>query len=247
MPSDHNIRLQKLIADAGICSRRAAEELIRNGEVTVNGEIAEIGRKADPRKDRILVSGKPLRPPAVKRLTLAMNKPRGYLCSNRDPHHSKTVFDLLPPELAGIRLFCAGRLDKESEGLLILTTDGDLAHRLLHPSKRVTKRYRVLLQTPFPRRDLRLLSEGVRHEGDLLQADKAFLLGREKNPESSDHLEVHLHQGRKREIRRLFEGLGFRVKRLRRFRIGAYAMKNLPPGKARVLGDAEIRALLADE
>ncbi len=244
--SSRPLRLQKVIADAGVCSRRAADELIAAGKVTVNGEIAEPGRKVDPRRDRVLVSGKPLPPPPERPVTLAMNKPRGYLSSNRDPHHQKTVFQLLPPEFARVRLFCAGRLDKESEGLLILTTDGDLAHRLLHPSQAVTKRYRVRLQRPFLRKDLPRLTRGVTQEGELLRADKAYLLGPEKLPESSDRLEVHLHQGRKREIRRLFEGLGYRVKRLKRVQIGSFVLKGLAPGEARVLGPAEIRALLGN-
>lgn len=244
MPHDTTVRLQKLIADAGYCSRRAAEELIRSGEVTVNGEVAEIGRKADPDRDRILVSGRPLRARREASLTLAMHKPRGYLCSNHDPHHEKTVFDLLPAELSRVRLFCAGRLDKNSEGLLILTSDGDLAHRILHPSRKITKRYRVQLNRPFPRDTLPRLLKGVRHEGELLRPDKVILLGREKNPSASDHLEVHLHQGRKREVRRLFEAVGFHVKRLKRVQIGAYVLKGLGPGSSRVLGPDDIKALL---
>ncbi len=240
------VRLQKLIADAGICSRRAAEALVAEGAVKVNGKTAEIGQKADPGKDRVLVSGKPLPPPPARSLTLAMNKPRGYLCSNSDPHHHKTVFQLLPPEFDKIRLFCAGRLDKESEGLLILTTDGDLTHRLLHPSRQISKRYRVRLQHPFLRKDLPRLLKGVRDEGELLRADKVYLLGPEKTPETSDQLEVHLHHGRKREIRRLFECVGCRVRRLKRIQIGGYVLKGLAPGKARVLGPADVKALLED-
>ena len=245
MPPDTTVRLQKLIADAGYCSRRAAEELIRKGEVTVNGDVAEIGQKADPNRDRILVSGRPLRARREAPLTLAMNKPRGYLCSNSDPHHEKTVFDLLPAELSRVRLFCAGRLDKNSEGLLILTSDGDLAHRILHPSRKITKRYRVQLNRPFPRDTLPRLLQGVRHEGELLRPDKVVLLGRDKSPASSDHLEVHLHQGRKREVRRLFEAVGFHVKRLKRVQIGAYLLKGLGPGSSRVLGPDDIKALLS--
>ncbi len=240
-------RIQKLIADAGYCSRRAAEALIADGKVTVNGRLAELGQKAVSGRDRILISGKPLSAPPSRKLTLAMNKPRGYLCTNSDPHDDRTVFRLLPPEFAGFRLYCAGRLDKDSEGLLILTTDGDLTHRLLHPSQQITKRYRVRLRDPFPRKDLPRLLKGVRVEGDLLRAEKAFLLGPGNAPESSDQLEVHLHHGRKREIRRLFEGLRHRVKRLKRIQIGNFALKGIGPGQIRVLGRADIRALLEEE
>ncbi len=244
MSAENTVRLQKLIADAGYCSRRAAEELIRHGEVTVNGETAEIGSKADPDRDRILIAGRPLRARRQPQVTLAMNKPRGYLCSNSDPHHEKTVFDLLPAEMGRLRLFCAGRLDKNSEGLLILTSDGDLAHRILHPSRKITKRYRVQLNRPFPRETLARVLQGVRHEGELLRPDKVILLGRDQSPAASDQLEVHLHQGRKREVRRIFEAVGFHVKRLKRVQIGAYVLKGLGPGSSRVLGPEDIKALL---
>ncbi|HKB89476.1 MAG TPA: S4 domain-containing protein, partial [Opitutaceae bacterium] len=121
------IRLQKYLADAGICSRRAAEALIVAGEVWVNSKKAELGQKIIPGEDKVTVSGKSVKNIAQPKLTLAVHKPRGLVCSNDDPHNDATIFDLLPREVAKFRFFCAGRLDKESEGLVIITTDGDLA------------------------------------------------------------------------------------------------------------------------
>ncbi len=142
------VRLQKYIADAGVCSRRAAEALIEAGDVHVNGKIATIGQKVTPGEDNVSVDGQRIRLPRGEAMTLAVNKPRGLVCSNDDPHNPGTVFDLLPPQLAQRRFFCAGRLDKDSEGLVILTTDGDLANRLMHPRNVVVKRYHVKLDIP---------------------------------------------------------------------------------------------------
>src|SRR5258708_616253 len=144
------LRIQKFIADAGICSRRAAEALIAAGEVYVNGQKATVGQKIEPGTDKVSVRGKAIRPLAQPKMTFVMHKPRGVICSNSDPHEDKTIFDLLPREWAKLRLFCAGRLDKDSEGLVILTSDGDLAHKLMHPSNLVVKRYYVSLEEPFP-------------------------------------------------------------------------------------------------
>src|SRR5436190_4609963 len=151
MPSAEPIRLQKYLADAGVCSRRAAEALIAQGEVWINGTAATLGQKITPGVDKVTVSGKSIRPTAQPLITVAVHKPRGLVCSNDDPHHAATVFELLPREFSKFRFFCAGRLDLDSEGLVILTTDGDLANRLMHPSNVVVKRYHVTLaKRPFP-------------------------------------------------------------------------------------------------
>jgi 23S rRNA pseudouridine2605 synthase len=125
-------RIQKLIAHAGICSRREAERIIEDGNVRVNGKIAQLGDKATL-EDAIFVNNKPILRKEERSITLILNKPKNVLCTNSDPHADRTVFDLLPPDLQRQRLFCAGRLDKDSEGLLVITNDGDLAHRLTHP------------------------------------------------------------------------------------------------------------------
>jgi len=238
------VRIQKFIADSGLCSRRAAETLIASGEVYVNGQKAELGQKIDPASDKVSVQGKAVRAQAQPKLALVMHKPRGLVCSNSDPHADRTIFDLLPREWARLRLFCAGRLDKDSEGLVILTSDGDLAHKLMHPSNLVVKRYYVSLEEPFPQSRLRQLLRGVHIEGEHLKVERANLV----NPRS-DHtpteLDVHMHHGKKREIRQLFTALGFDVRRLRRYQIGALRLKGIPLRGVKQLSNKEIQSLFA--
>lgn len=239
-----SVRLQKFLADAGICSRRAAEQLIAQGEVWVNGRAATLGQKVDPETDKIVVEGQQIRAAAQPKITLAVHKPRGLICSNDDPHNPDTVFTLLPRELAKYRFFCAGRLDKDSEGLAILTTDGDLAQRLTHPSNLVTKRYHVMLETPFPRARIPRLLHGIIADGERLKVEYANLV----NPNASGaatSLDVHMHHGKKREIRQLFLALGFPVKRLRRYQIGAFPLKGIPIRGGKQLSPAQIESLFA--
>ncbi|MFM9081981.1 MAG: pseudouridine synthase, partial [Opitutaceae bacterium] len=192
--------------------------------------------------DKITVSGKPVRGASQPRITVAVHKPRGLVCSNEDPHHAATVFDLLPRELSRLRFFCAGRLDLDSEGLVILTTDGDLAHRLMHPSTVVVKRYHVVLKSPFSAGRLPQLIRGVVIEGDRLKVERAALINADAGGTSTD-LDVHMHHGRKREIRQLFLQLGHEVKRLRRYQIGALQLKGIPLRAGKVLSNKEISAL----
>jgi 23S rRNA pseudouridine2605 synthase len=236
------VRIQKLIAESGLCSRRAAEALIVAGDVYVNGAKAMLGQKVDPDADKVSVRGKPLRPSAQPKLALVMHKPRGVVCSNSDPHADHTIFDLLPREWARLRLFCAGRLDKDSEGLVILTSDGDLAHKLMHPSNLVVKRYYVSLEEPFPTGRLRQLLRGVVIEGEHLKVERASLV----NPQAdggSTQLDVHMHHGKKREIRQLFTALGFEVRRLRRYQIGSLRLKGIPLRGVKQLSTKEIQSL----
>lgn len=242
MASTEPIRLQKFLADAGVCSRRAAETLISTGEVWVNGTAATLGQKVTPGVDRVTVSGKPVRTTAQPRLTFAVHKPRGLVCSNEDPHHAATVFDLLPRELSRYRFFCAGRLDLDSEGLVILTTDGDLANRLMHPSQTVVKRYQVTLKQPFPAGRLIQLIRGVTIEGERLKVERAALINAGADQTASD-LDVHMHHGKKREIRQLFTSLGYDVKRLRRYQIGALKLKGIPLRAGRLLAAKDIASL----
>ncbi len=236
------VRLQKFIADAGICSRRTAEQLIARGEVWVNGKAAELGQKIVPGEDRVTVEGKPVKVLAQPRITLAVHKPRGLICSNEDPHNPETVFSVLPRQLARYRFFCAGRLDKDSEGLVILTTDGDLANKLMHPSNVVVKRYQVTLKQTFPATRLAQLVRGVVIEGERLKVERAALIN--ANVGGLSHsLDVHMHHGKKREIRQLFTTLGYDVKRLKRYQIGALALKGIPLRHARQLTSKEIESL----
>lgn len=242
MASAEPIRVQKFIADAGVCSRRSAEALITQGEVWVNGKPATPGQKVTPGVDKVTVSGKAVRTTAQPRVTVAVHKPRGLVCSNDDPHHAATVFDLLPREFSRFRFFCAGRLDLESEGLVILTTDGDLANRLMHPSKTVVKRYHVTLKTPFPSGRLPQLIRGVHVEGEHLKVERAALINADAGGTSTD-LDVHMHHGKKREIRLLFTTLGFDVKRLRRYQIGALQLKGIPLRAGKVLSTKDVESL----
>lgn len=238
------LRIQKFIADSGLCSRRAAEALIVAGGVYVNGQKATLGQKVEPEADKVTVNGKAVRPQAQPKLALVMHKPRGVVCSNSDPHAEQTIFDLLPREWARLRLFCAGRLDKDSEGLVILTSDGDLAHRLMHPSNLVVKRYYVSLEEPFPSGRLRQLLRGVVIEGEHLKVERANLVN-PKADGSSTQLDVHMHHGKKREIRQLFTALGFEVRRLRRYQIGALRLKGIPLRGVKQLSTKEIQSLFA--
>ena len=237
------IRLQKFLADAGVCSRRAAEALIFQGEVWVNSKVAVLGQKITPGEDKVTVSGKSVRVAAQPRITLAMHKPRGLICSNDDPHHDETIFTVLPREFARFRFFCAGRLDKDSEGLLILTTDGDLAHRLMHPSNVVVKRYYVQLKQPFPRTKIPLLLKGIVIEGERLKVEHATLVGDGGPIAESTQLDVHMHHGKKREIRQLFTTLGYDVKRLKRYQIGSFPLRGIPLHAVKVLSTKEIEML----
>jgi 23S rRNA pseudouridine2605 synthase len=237
-----SIRLQKFIAEAGVCSRRAAEALIAQGEVWVNGTAATLGQKITPGVDKVTVSGKPVRTTAQPRLTLAVHKPRGLVCSNDDPHHAATIFDLLPREFAKFRFFCAGRLDLDSEGLVILTTDGELANRLMHPSNVVVKRYHVTLKQKFPAARLGQLVRGVAIEGERLKVERAALINAQADQAATD-LDVHMHHGKKREIRQLFTALGFDVKRLRRYQIGAIQLKGIPLRAGKLLSTKEVELL----
>jgi 23S rRNA pseudouridine2605 synthase len=242
MPAPEPLRLQKFLADIGVCSRRAAEALIAQGEIWVNGRRAEKGQKVVPGVDLVAVSGRIVSAEAQPRVTLAVHKPRGLVCSNEDPHNPETVFSLVPAEFAALRFFCAGRLDKDSEGLVILTTDGDFAHRLMHPSHEVVKRYHVSLARPYPRARLPLLVAGVSLEGEQLKVEAAALVD-PRPDDASPEVDVAMHHGKKREIRQLFSALGHEVRRLRRYQIGTFRLQGIAPGAARRLSEREVEML----
>lgn len=236
------VRLQKYLADRGLCSRRQADRMIADAEVMVNGKTAVLGQKVIPGVDQVTIPGQHVPEQLLPRVTVALNKPRGFLSSNHDPHHDRTVFDLLPPSFQRLRLFCAGRLDKESEGLLILTNDGELAHKITHPSSGIIKRYQVELHKPLKAEIIPRLLKGMEVEGEWLQASK--VIPAERGPDAGRRVEVHLQQGKKREIRRLFEAHGYFVERLKRFQIGNFTLRGLAPGAAKELNSKEIHLLL---
>lgn len=236
------IRLQKVIADNAVCSRREAEMLIKDGLVRVSGEIAELGQKVDPSRDRIVVRGKSLSMGHSKEpVTFMLHKPKGYVCTHSDPFHETTIFSLLPKELAKTKLICAGRLDKDSEGLVILTNNGTMANKVMHPSKGIVKRYRVMLDKPLDEKLISKLLKGMHDEGDHLYAQRLILA--KAGPKASQRLDIHLDQGHNREIRRLFARFGYNVLKLHRFQIGSLILKGLAKGSFRQLKKQEIDLL----
>jgi pseudouridine synthase len=229
-------RLQKLIAAAGLCSRRAAEELLRAGRVQLNGRVAELGEKADPLRDRIRVDGLPLQRRAEP-LLLLLNKPMGVLCSCRDPRGRPTVLDLLPPELAeGQGLHPVGRLDADSRGALLLTNQGDLTLRLTHPRYGHRKRYRVWVQGEPTTETLGRWRAGVPLDG---RPSLPVELRRLGHGRGNTQLELVLREGRNRQIRRTAELLGHPVIDLQRTAIGAIDLGALPEGRWRRLDPRE--------
>ncbi len=234
-----SIRMQKFLSQSGVCSRRKAEELIVEGRVTVDGRPARIGESVVPGASVVKVDGCRVIASQQEHLTLVLNKPRHTVCTRSDPHQERTVFDLLPKQFQDPRLVCAGRLDKDTEGLLVLTTDGDLAQRLTHPSHRVVKHYEVRVQRDLQKEDIPKLLRGRTVEGQWLQFEKVI-----PGKGRGDEFEVHLDHGKKREIRRLLEAFGYLVKRLNRSQIGGYRMRGLARGQAKPLREKEIRALL---
>src|SRR5690606_23734677 len=227
-------RLQKIIAHAGIASRRKAEELIREGRVTVNGKVVrELGTCADPQRDHIRVDRKLIQPEPFEYYLL--NKPRGVLSAATDPKNRPLGTDFVK---TGRRLYPAGRLDYNSEGLIILTNDGDLT-RLITQAGTLKKFYRVKVKgCPTPVL-LRNLEEGVVVEGERMSASAVRLLKRGNNA----WLEVVLEEGKNRQVRRMFESIGHPVMRLKRTRIGMLSIGELKPGEARRLTKAEVEAL----
>lgn len=227
-------RLQKLIARAGVCSRRAAEELITAGRVTVDGQIVrELGAKADTNQ-KIRVDGKPLHFDTEK-IYLLLNKPRGYVSTAHDDRGRKTVLDLLGENFRG-RVYPVGRLDLNSEGLLILTNDGDLTNALIHPRYEVAKTYRARISGDVTEEKLDRLRAGIELDDGLTAPAEVYLL-------DADTVEVTIHEGRNRQVRRMFAAVGCDVKRLRRIRFAGLTLDGLKVGKWRSLTAAEIAAL----
>ncbi|GIU83547.1 MAG: pseudouridine synthase [Acidimicrobiales bacterium] len=227
-------RIQKLLARAGLGSRRACEELLARGRVRVNGLVATLGDKADPERDLVEVDGVPvrIRQGLVYRL---LNKPRGYLTTARDPQGRPTVMDLVPAEP---RTFPVGRLDYDTEGLLLLTNDGDLAHRLMHPSHGVEKEYLAHVKGVPSARDLARLRRGVDLDDGVARAVKVSQL-------QPGLIMIVVAEGRNRLVRRMFEAIGHEVSRLVRTRIGPVRDPRLPPGMWRDLRTYEVHALEA--
>lgn len=226
------------MAEAGIASRRASESLILEGRVEVNGGIVqELGTKVDPLHDQVVVDGRLIKP--HRKIYIALNKPAGYLCTRKDPQKRKTIGDLLPAEWNN--LYSVGRLDRDSEGLIFLSNDGDFCLNLTHPRYGVRKVYLVTVPGRVSPALVAKLQQGVHQGGDLLKAQKARIL-RSNNTQSV--LEVQLSEGKNREVRRMFESQGLQVIHLQRIQIGSVKIGELPLGKWRTLTEAEINSLL---
>jgi 23S rRNA pseudouridine2605 synthase len=232
------VRLHKFLADAGVASRRASEEIILAGRVAVNGQLVrQLGTKVDPVHDQVTVDGRPLR--ARRRLYVALHKPRGYLCTRRDPADRRVIGELLPKEWA--HLHSVGRLDRDSEGLIFLTNDGEFSLRLTHPRFSVLKKYLATIEGCVEPALLARLVHGVVHEGERLKAQGARLLSA-NNTQSV--VELELSEGKYREVRRLFDSQGCKVASLKRVQIGPIKLGELPSGKWRTLTATEVRSLL---
>lgn len=225
-------RLQKILSAAGVCSRRTAETYLLAGRITINGRVAQVGDRADPEWDTVCVDGKPVGG-AARPVYLMLHKPRGYITTLSDEQGRKTVAQLVSG--CGARVWPVGRLDLDSEGLLLMTNDGDLTYKLLHPSHEVEKEYHVQVtgdvSAALPRLRGPMELDGVR-----LRPAKVERLG-------PDELSVVIHEGRNRQVRRMCAQAGLEVKRLRRVREGGLLLGDLAPGRWRELTANEVIAL----
>jgi 23S rRNA pseudouridine2605 synthase len=232
------MRLNRFLALCGVASRRASEQWITAGRVRVNGAVAaDLATTVDPRRDRVTVDGRRIEPPREATYVI-LHKPRGYVTTLRDPHGRPTVRDLLPP--GSPRLYPVGRLDADSEGLLLLTDDGRLAFRLMHPRYEVPRTYRVTVEGRPDEKEIESLREGVMLEDGSAAASRVLVV---RTSDRGCQIEITIHEGRKREIRRMMEAIGHRVTRLVRTAYGPLSLGDLAPGRTRRLTLAEAAAL----
>lgn len=234
------LRLQKFLADAGVASRRAAEQIILEGRVAINGHVVRLlGTKVDPAHDKITLDGRPVQ--AKKKIYLALNKPIKCVCSHNDELGRPTIYELLPREWQMVN--SVGRLDFNSEGLIFLTNDGEFALRLTHPRYGVRKKYVTTVEGEVTREMLQRFTQGIFTGGEKLKALSAHIIsgGRTRSV-----VEMELGEGKNREVRRLFESQNLTVKKLQRTQIGKIKLGELKPGKWRTLSPAEIKTLISD-
>ncbi|MBP3401574.1 MAG: rRNA pseudouridine synthase [Clostridia bacterium] len=232
------IRLQKFIADAGLMSRRAAEDEIERGNVSVNGHVATIGMKVDPAADVVTYKGRRIRFERREHTYVMLNKPRGYLSSTTDDRGRKCVTDLLDGVSA--RVYPVGRLDMISEGMILLTDDGELKNRLTHPSHQIGKVYRVKVGGTVSEEQMDILTSPLVIDGYKIKPVEVTVSGED---ESGTVLKMTLFEGRNRQIRKMCEQAGLTVKRLSRVSIGNLKLDGLPVGKWRYLEDSEVEYL----
>ena len=236
------VRLQKILSSAGVASRRAAERLMTEGRVTVNGQtVRELGTRADPGADDIQVDGRAIRR-AARRIYLLLNKPRGYVTTRSDPEGRPTVLDLVP----GLHeyVYPVGRLDYDSEGLLLLTNDGELAASLTHPSHEVPREYHARVRGVPDADAIGRLSRGLVLDGrKTARAEVALVASGAGQRGDQALISITIHEGRTRQVRRMFEAVGHPVVRLRRVRVGPISDPSLKPGMCRELTRPELVAL----
>ncbi len=237
--SGKKIRLQKHLSESGVASRRKSEDLIAAGKVRVNGRVAKIGDSVDPKRDKVTVSGKPVI--AVKeKVYIMLHKPRGFVTTMNDELNRKCVAELVKDVPA--KVFSVGRLDKDSEGLLIMTNDGDLANKLTHPSSLVNKTYRVTVKGGVTEEQLDKLCSGILLDGVKTQPCDVFVAERKAD---RTVLFFIIHEGRNRQIRRMCEEVNLEVLRLKRTEIAGVKLGMLGQGKWRDLNERELRRLMS--
>jgi len=235
--SPPSVRLQKFLAEAGVASRRRCEELITAGKVSVNSQVVGVlGIKINPQRDRVTVDGEPV--VVERKVYIALNKPAGVLCTSRDTHGRRRAMDLLPSSLP--RLFTVGRLDKDTEGLLLLTNDGTFSLRLTHPRYKMPKTYLAVVQGDVTDAEIARLLAGVHSDDEILRAQKIVVERRRGN---TTELRLVLGEGKKRQIRRMMATIGHPVKRLVRIAVGPVTLGNLARSQWRYLTHEEVRSL----
>lgn len=229
-------RLNKYLAECSVDSRRKCDLLIEKGRVQVNGEtVRSLGSVIDEKTDHVKVDGRTIKPPN-KLVYILLNKPKGYVTTVEDKFHSKKVVDLVPPKE---RLFPVGRLDKDTTGALLLTNDGDLAFKLMHPKFEITKDYYVVISKPLSQDGFAKLKSGILLEDGYAKPVKILV-----DPKNRKQINLSLNEGRKREIRRMFRTLGYRITILKRARFAGLSIKGLKPGEWRNLTNQEIKSLM---
>ena len=236
--TDDRIRLQKYLSMCAVASRRKAEELIAQGKVKVDGKVAQIGDKISPKHDTVTVSGRKI-VGSRKHYYIMLHKPRGYITTMDDEMGRKCVAELVRD--VGARVYPVGRLDKDSEGLLLMTNDGEFANHMTHPSKHIPKTYRVTVRPDVTEDMLTAFATGMEIDGRITAPADAHIIEKQDNRVV---MEIVLYEGRNRQIRKMCESLGLEVARLKRTSMGSLKLGMLPPGKWRELKEDEVHKLM---
>ena len=236
--TDDRIRLQKYLSMCAVASRRKAEELIAQGKVKVNGKVAQIGDKVSPRHDTVTVSGKKITA-GRKNIYIMLHKPRGFITTMEDDRGRRCVAQLVSD--VGTRVYPVGRLDKDSEGLLLMTNDGEFANFMTHPSKHVPKTYRVTVRPDITAEQLDMIRNGIEIDGRMTAPAEARIIDKQ---EGRVVIEIVLREGRNRQIRKMCDAIGVETARLKRTAVGSVKLGMLPQGKWRELKEDEVHKLM---